>query len=122
MIENFKKMFDYVIIDTAPMSVDSTVTDLVTMVDKSIMVVRTDVAYVCDINDAILTINEVGGSVVGCVLNNVYPEFTLFNQIGADESGYNYYKKYGYSKYNKNKYNRYAINQSGSISATEEEQ
>lgn len=122
MIENFKKMFDYVIIDTAPMSVDSTVTDLVTMVDKSIMVVRTDVVSVCDINDAILTINEVGGSVVGCVLNNVYPEFTLFNQIGADESGYNYYKKYGYSKYNKNKYNRYAINQSGSISATEEEQ
>ena len=122
MIDSFREMFDYVIIDTAPLSVDSTVTNLVTMVDKSIMVVRTDIIAACDINDAILTINEVGGSVAGCVLNNVYPEFTLFNQIGADESGYSYYKKYGYSKYGKYKYNRYAINQDDSTSAAEEEQ
>ena len=122
MIDSFREMFDYVIIDTAPLSVDSTVTNLVTMGDKSIMVVRTDIIAACDINDAILTINEVGGSVAGCVLNNVYPEFTLFNQIGADESGYSYYKKYGYSKYGKYKYNRYAINQDDSTSAAEEEQ
>ncbi len=120
MLDSFRQMFDYVIIDTAPLSVDSTVTDLVTMVDQSIMVVRTDIVATCDINDAILTINEVGGSVAGCILNNVYPEFSFFNQIGADESGYSYYRKYGYSKYNR--YNRYAISPDENKSPAEEEQ
>lgn len=133
VLNELRQMFDYVIIDTAPLSVDSTVTNLVTMVDKSIMVVRTDVVATSDINDAILTVNEVGGSVAGCVLNNVYPEFSLFNQIGTDESGYSHYNKgYGYSKYGKygkygrhgkyEKYNRYAINMNSDELAEEEDQ
>lgn len=124
VIGEMKNIFDYVIIDTAPLSVDSTVTNLVKMVDKSIMIVRTDVVAASDINDAILTVNEVGGSVAGCVLNNVYPEFSLFNQIGTDESGYSHYNKgYGYSKYGMyGKYNRYAINMNNDELAEEEEQ
>ena len=39
-------------------------------------------------------IGDVGGRLAGCVLNDVYREFSLFGQMGFDESGY-YGRKYG---------------------------
>lgn len=99
IINATKSKADFVIIDTAPMTVDSSVTDIAKLSDKTLLVVRTDVVTVSDINDAIVTIGEVGGKVGGCVLNDVYPELKLKNFNGADESG-NYYSK-SYSKYGK---------------------
>lgn len=104
VINVLKEQVDYVIIDTAPISVDSTVTDVVKFADKAIFVVRTDVAKVSAINDALLTITEVGGNLAGCILNDVYPDFAFFGLSGNEETGGHYYSKknsyyYRYGKY-----------------------
>ncbi len=112
MIEAFKEQVDFVIFDTAPLSVDGYVTDLAKLVEEMVIVVRTDVVRSSAINDAITTISEVGGRVAGCVLNDVYPEMSYFSLSGADERGFSYglrYGKYGrYSRYGKyGKYSHY---------------
>ena len=114
VLEVFKNQVDFIIIDTAPVTVDAFVTDLVKMVDETIVTVRTDIAYASDINDTLTTIKEVGGNVTGCVLNDVFPEFSFLTLAGLDESGFQYgfrYGKYGngrYGKYGKyGKYGRY---------------
>lgn len=109
VIDSLRDQVDFIIVDTAPMSVDASVTNIVEIVDKSILVVRTDVVHTASINDAILTIKDVGGELAGCILNDVYPEFSMFGQSGFDESGYAYSGYYGtYNKYSRyGKYNRY---------------
>lgn len=111
VIDAVREKVDYIIIDTAPLSVDAAVTNIVEIVDKTILVVRNDVVHTAAINDAVLTIKEVGGDLAGCIFNDAYPEFSLFGQSGFDESGY-YTKSYGkygrYSKYGKyGHYGRY---------------
>ena len=111
VINALKEQVDFVIIDTAPISVDSTVTDVVKFADKAILVVRTDCAKVSAINDALLTINEVGGNLAGCILNDVYPDFAFFGLSGnEDTGGYYYSKKNGYYY----KYGKYAVDESDS--------
>ena len=76
------------------------------LVDGVLLAIRTDVVPVQDINDAILSISDAGGKLAGCILNNVYKPFTLFGQMGSDETGY-----YGYSTYYKNhsKFNSFPV-------------
>ena len=94
-----KEKMDFVIIDTPPTSVTADAVTLSSVSDGTLLVVRTDKVDVQDINDAIFSFGEAGGSLEGCILNDVYKSFTLFGQMGSDETGYNngYYK--GYSKY-----------------------
>ncbi len=100
VISALKTKVDYIIVDTAPFSVDASVTDIVKIVDKTIMVVRTDVVTAPSLNDALATLKEVGGNVIGCVLNDVHPEFAFFGFNGFDEGGYYYGKRYGtYNRY-----------------------
>lgn len=80
--------YDYVLIDTPPLSVAADVTTFMQFVDKSIVVLRTDYVYAADINDAILSLKEKTDTFVGCVLNAVHKEFALLSQFGLDESGY----------------------------------
>ena len=97
LLDRFKQSIDVILIDTAPLSADATVTDILPVADKTILVVRTDTVYTAALNDAILTIKDVGGDFAGCILNNVFPEISLFGQAGADESGYRYGRRhYGY--------------------------
>lgn len=117
IISIFRKTFDFVIIDTPPMYAAADVDTITSLADGTLMVVRTDVSMTSDINDSILTIRENKGKCIGCILNDVYPEFTMFGQTGADETGYyrkyaNYrYGRYGrYGKYGKyGKYGNYHI-------------
>lgn len=104
VLSALKTKVDYIIVDTAPLSVDASVTDIVKIVDKTMMVVRTDVVTASSLNDALVTLREVGGDVLGCVLNDVYPEFSFAGINGFDEGGYYYGKKY--DKYGK--YGRYS--------------
>lgn len=99
----FKNKADYVIIDTAPLSADASVTDIAKFVDRTILVVRNDVVKVSAINDAIITIEEVGGKMAGCIFNDVYPESLLAATGKAAAGSYYYSKKYG------NKYGYYNI-------------
>lgn len=101
VVELLKSKVDFIILDTAPIIADSTITNVVQFADETLLVVRTDVVLAANINDAVLTINEVGGKLAGCILNNVYPEFSLFGQAGADEGGYYYGKSHRYGRYKK---------------------
>lgn len=98
-----RKEMDFVIIDTPPISVTSDAVSAATDVDRTLLVVRTDCVPVKDINDAILTISDAGGKLAGCVLNDVYKPFTLFGQMGSDETGSNGYGV-GYKAYSKYAY------------------
>ncbi len=96
------KKADFVIVDTAPVSVDSTVTGIAKMSDKNILVIRTDTVYISVINDTLLTLKNTGADIAGCVLNDVHNEFSFFGQMGSDETEYNHYSRYDkYGKYTK---------------------
>lgn len=103
-IEYLRNQVDYVIIDTSPFSVDSSVTDVVGHADETILIVRTDRVATPVINDSITTISRVCKNFMGCVLNDVYPKFTPFIFSGNDQS-----KQYGrYGRYGKyGRYGRY---------------
>jgi capsular exopolysaccharide synthesis family protein len=92
--------YDYILIDTPPLSVAADVTTFMQLADKSLVVVRTDYVYAADINDAILSLKEKADNFAGCILNAVHKEFSLLGQLGFDERGY--YGKYGsYSRYDR---------------------
>ncbi len=103
LIGQLKKDFDFVIVDTAPLSLDSSVTDIIQNVDKTILVIRTDTVNVNAINDHITTISKISANLAGCILNNVYMNLLPFSFTGNDESGrygaYSYGKHYGYGHY-----------------------
>ena len=92
---------DFIILDTPPTSVTADAISVSTLADRTLLVVRTDTVDVQDINDTILAIKDAGGKLAGCILNDVYKPFTLFGQMGSDETGYYgaYYR--GYAKYGK---------------------
>ncbi len=104
-----KNTSDYIIIDTAPVSVDGAVTGIAKLSDETILTVRTDCVYAPVINDTIITLKNAGAQFYGCILNDVFEEISLFNQMGTDESGYSKYSKYAkYAKYGHYaKYSRY---------------
>lgn len=93
--------YDFIIIDTPPLSVAADVTGLVHMADSSLLVVRTDCVYTAAVNDAVLSLTESNNNFAGCILNDVHKEFSMLGQFGFDERGhYAGYKHYGnYSSY-----------------------
>lgn len=102
-IAALKQTFDYVVIDTPPISAASEVTSITNLCDKTVVVVRTDSVYASVINDKIATLSNTGADIAGCILNDVYQELNFFGSLGADETGYysrKYYGKYGrYGRY-----------------------
>ena len=105
LIERLKKEYDFIIIDTAPLSLDSTVTDIIKMVDKTILIVRTDTVHSTVLNDAISTISKISSNLAGCILNDVHMNILPFSFTGNDESahygGYRYGKHSHYGHYGK---------------------
>ena len=101
-IDAIKEKADFIIIDTPPTSVSADAMSIIKISDKAILVVRTDVVDVPDINDTIMTISNIGGSFAGCVLNDVYKPFTLFGQLGTDVRGYQTYRYNSYKRYKGN--------------------
>lgn len=100
--------YDFIIIDTPPLSVAADVTELVHLADRTMLVVRTDCVHTAAVNDAVLVLTENNDNFAGCILNDVYKEFSLLGQLGLDESGY-YGKYYGSKRYgNYNSYKKYS--------------
>lgn len=99
--------YDFILIDTPPISAAADVAGLVHHADRSLLIVRTDCVQTAVINDAVLSMNENNHQFAGCILNDVHKEFSMLGQLGLDESGYygGYYKgskRYGnYSSYKK---------------------
>lgn len=80
------EQMDFVILDTPPLAVSADAASLINICDKTLLIVRTDTVCVGEINDAVAMIANVGGSLAGCILNDVYRPFTMFGQMGEDES------------------------------------
>lgn len=102
-VSALRERMDFVIIDTPPTSVSADAVSISSCADRTLLVVRTDTVAVQDINDAILAIRDAGGKLAGCILNDVFKPFTLFGQMGTDETGYYgaYYRSnYGYGRNN----------------------
>ncbi len=99
-IEVLREKMDFVILDTSPVSISADAVAVSSLAERTLLVIRTDTVAVRDVNDAILAIKDAGGRLAGCILNDVYKHFTLFGQMGSDETGY-----YG-AYYRRNKYGR----------------
>lgn len=98
-LKSLKDKVDFIIIDTPPASVSADAMSIAKMSDKTILVVRTDMVDVADINDTVMNISNVGASLAGCILNDVYKPFTLLGNMGTDDRGYSMYKSSAYKRY-----------------------
>lgn len=70
LIRKCRKMADYVIIDTPPMSMVSDAEAIVDQADFSVLVIRQDYSYEKDIMDSINVMNDSSSKFLGCVLND----------------------------------------------------
>lgn len=97
LITACRKLFDYVIIDSAPAGIVTDTEELAQHADATLLVIRQDVVPVRTINDTIDMLNNTKGKVIGCVLNDAK---------GSGSSGSSHYGYgYGYgSRGNKYKY------------------
>ena len=108
LIDLVKQTFDFVIIDTPPMSLMADAEVLADLADLSILVVKYDTVTAQNINDDIDTLNSCRAAFAGCILNQVR---TLPFMRGAvtGYGGYGGYGRYGrYGRYGKyGKYGHY---------------
>ena len=86
-----KEHADYIIMDTSPMALVADAEDLITLVDSAVLVVRQNLVEAEQINDAIDGLNASGDKLLGCVFNDVYPEY-----LGGFDSYSYHYKQYEY--------------------------
>lgn len=100
LIQNAKDHFDFVILDTPPMSVASDVEYLMEFADGSLLIVQQNVVMADVINHAVTALRGAESKFLGCVMNNEYGSHFL--QGGRYGYGYGYgYGRYGkYGKYN----------------------
>lgn len=99
MINEARAGYDFIIVDTAPISLDSTVTDIINIVDHTVLIIRTDVVPANVLNDSIATISKISSNLVGCILNDVHMRVLPFSFTGNDESAY--YGRRGYGRYSR---------------------
>lgn len=95
LLEEARSHFDYIIVDTPPMSVGSDAEGLAELVDASVLVVRQNTASAASLTEALDILHRAKSKLLGCVLNNVY------SSVLTDMSsyGYGYGHSYGYGHY-----------------------
>lgn len=109
ILDVFRKHFDFILVDSPPMSAAADVSGIAQITDRAVLVVKTDAVLAADINDAILTLSGDEKRFAGCILNDVWPEFSIFGSAGSDESGYSGHYGYGYGRYGRyGKYGKYS--------------
>lgn len=88
--------FDYVVVDTPPMSLAPDAECLSELTDASLLVVQQNEALAADLNTAAAILDKAKAHFLGCTLNNVRGSgsFTPAFNYGS----YGTYGKYGYSK------------------------
>ncbi len=100
-----KKYFDFIIVDSPPMSLMADAEVLADLCDMSILVVNYDMVLAQDLNDAIDSLRDCRASFAGCVLNMVRTLPGSRRVIGG-YGGYGRYGHYGnYGRYGR--YGRY---------------
>ncbi len=102
IIEQIAEDYDFVIIDSMPLSATAELSSIANIADKTMLVIKADYVKTGDINDAVLTLNK-KGKLAGCILNDAHREITFFGQTGTYEGAYTgRYGKYSRSPDNKN--------------------
>lgn len=105
LLQQVRAEYDYVVVDTAPMSAATDAEFIMDMVDATLLVVRQNFAAAPSINRALSVLQNGTARNMGCVLNNVYTTYITSGEGYA--AGYGRYGSYGsYGKYGK--YGRYA--------------
>lgn len=95
-----KEHYDYVLIDTPPMSAGVDAECLTELSDASVLIVRQNVADAKHLQSAIDALQATHAKFIGCILNDCWA-FGLSERSGYGY-GYGYYGRYGkYGKYGK---------------------
>ncbi len=94
MIEIQKKVMDYVIIDSPPISVSADTELLSDLADSTLLVVRQSYAKAKHINDAIDVLAGTKTELLGCIYNNVHQGFFAHKAGYGDK--YSHHGYYGY--------------------------
>ena len=91
-----RQNFDFIVMDLPPMSVAADAESMADMADASLIVIRQNVAFASELNNAIGNLEKHNAKMLGCILNNVYS-----TRLSSGQSyGYNSYNKYRhYSHY-----------------------
>lgn len=98
MIREASARYDFVILDTPPMSAAPDTESLMEFADGTILVVQQNVARADAINGALAALGGAKSKLLGCALNNMYTSF--LSHSGGYGYGYGRYGKYGkYGKY-----------------------
>ena len=99
LLDVVKKYFDYIVVDSPPMSLMADAEVLADLCDMSILVVNYDMVLAQDLNDAIDSLRDCRGTFAGCVLNMVRTLPGSRRVIGG-YGGYGRYGSYGrYGRY-----------------------
>ena len=105
LLDVVKKYFDYIVVDSPPMSLMADAEVLADRCDMSVLVVNYDLVLAQDLNDAIDSLRDCRGAFVGCILNMVRTLPGSRRVIGG-YGGYGRYGNYGrYGRYGN--YGRY---------------
>lgn len=105
LIDVVKKYFDFIVVDSPPMSLMADAEVFANLCDMSVLVVNYDMVLAQDLNDAIDSLRDCRGTFVGCILNMVRTLPGTRRVIGG-YGGYGRYGNYGrYGKYGS--YGRY---------------
>ena len=95
LMEEVRREFDVVIIDTPPISASVDGECIAQAADAALLVVRQDRALVRVINDTIDVLKNANAELIGCVLNNFYVADFSENMNYGVGGNYGYGKKYG---------------------------
>ena len=94
MLDWARKNFDFIVLDLPPMNVAADAEGMADLADATLMVVRQNVAFAPELNNAIGNLEGHRAKMLGCVLNDVHA-----TQLSTGQ-GYGSYNKYGhYSHY-----------------------
>lgn len=92
ILEKAKGVYDFVLIDSAPVKASSDYINITPLTDATILVVKADAVSARDVSAAVTELGNCGAEIVG----------TVFNFSEREAKKY-YYHKYGYGRENENK-------------------
>lgn len=118
LIGQARQNVDCIIIDTPPMAVCPDAECIAEYADAAILVVRQDTTPIRALNDAIDSLNDTCGKVLGCVFNNVRAADLNESYNYGSGGKYGYVSNYGYG-YGKNSYAKYGYGSKARTSSEE---
>ncbi len=108
MLADARAQFDYVVLDTPPMTAVPDAECLMELADASLLVVQQNVAAAGMLEGAVAALSGARGELLGCVLND------MVTALLPDGGGYGY--GYGYGRYGKYDYGQKKSGRKGGAS------